>query len=59
MENNIVQKQDKEQVNLIKQRKEKKFLPIVVTSRIARNRLDMMNKEIDNVKLLNQQKFYG
>lgn len=39
--------------------KSMKFLPIVFTSQIARNRLDQMKGEMDKVKSMNPNQFLG
>lgn len=37
--------------------KTKQFLPIVFTSRIARNRLDEMRKDMSNIRSMNPNRF--
>lgn len=38
--------------------KSMKFLPIVFTSQVARNRLDQMKSQINMVKSMNPHRFY-
>ena len=34
------------------------FMPVVITSSIARNKLSQMRQNIDNVKMLNKSRYY-